>query len=182
MTTEPESPSSEGSAIWEAIHARLDGEQHRGVFVAPMTNLLDQLRERVDDEAWTLILDLELRAGLEVMTGVQIGLELGYERGRAAALVEIQRVPGDATNALRRRLVELIGDTSIDYPDVMLALLDALQVTVTMARGDKPEAPCSRSTSAEHRSSPMKRPMARRIRLARRTPRGMRWPPNRPRD
>lgn len=77
MTTEPESPSSEGSAIWEAIHARLDGEQHRGVFVAPMTNLLDQLQGRVDDQTWALILDLEMRAGLEDMTGVQIGLELG---------------------------------------------------------------------------------------------------------
>lgn len=139
MTTELESPSPEGSAIWEAIHARLDGEQHRGVFVAPMANLLDQLRERVDDQAWTLILDLEMRAGLEVMTGVQIGLELGYERGRAAALVETQREPDDATQGLRGRLVELLGDTSIEYPDVMLALLAALQATVTMARGEPSE-------------------------------------------
>ena len=86
MTGESKSLCAEGSAIWEAIHARLDGEEHRGVFVAPLTNLLDQIRERVDEQTWDLVLDVELRAGLEVMAGVQIGLELGYERGRAAVV------------------------------------------------------------------------------------------------
>lgn len=138
MTTEPESVQ-EGAAIWEAIRARLEGEQHRGVFVAPMASLLDQLQERVNDETWALILDLELRAGLEVMAGVQVGLELGYERGRAAALVEAQHVPNDATNALKEKLVDLLGDTSIGYLDMMAALLAALQATVTMARRGLPE-------------------------------------------
>lgn len=146
MTTEPESLGPQGPAIWEAIHARLDGEAHRGVFVAPMANLLDQLQERVDDQAWALILDLELRAGLEIMAGVQIGLEQGYERGRAAALVETQRVPDDAANVLRGKLVEFLEDTSIDYPDVMLALLAALQATVTMARGEQPRVAGSPSS------------------------------------
>lgn len=143
MTTEPESVQ-EGAAIWEAIRARLEGEQHRGVFVAPMARLLDQLQERVDGETWALILDLELRAGLEVMAGAQIGLELGYERGRAAALVEAQHVPNDATTALKERLVDLLGDTSIGYHDMMAALLAALHATVTMARGGLPERPTLR--------------------------------------
>ena len=82
MTTESESLCPEGSAIWDAIHARLDGEEHRGVGVEPMTNLLDQLHGRVDEQTWALILDLEMRAGLEVMTGVKIGLELGYGHRR----------------------------------------------------------------------------------------------------
>ncbi|MEX1361810.1 MAG: hypothetical protein AB1Z98_01695 [Nannocystaceae bacterium] len=43
-----------------------------------MTQLLGQIRERVDGQTWSLILDLELRAGLEVSRGAQIGLELGW--------------------------------------------------------------------------------------------------------
>lgn len=48
-------------------------------------------------------------------------------------------MPDDATHVLRGRLVELLQDTSFDYPDVMLALLAALQATVTMARGEPSE-------------------------------------------
>lgn len=155
MTAEPESLSLEESPLWDAIHARLDGEHHRGVFVAPMESLLDQIRERVDAQAWPLILQLEMRAGLEVMAGVQIGLELGYERGRAAALVESQRVPSGAADVLSGRLVDLLADTSIDYPDVMLALLTALQTTVTLARGEQPDQwPSPRPRGRRPQSSP----------------------------
>ncbi|MEX1363060.1 MAG: hypothetical protein AB1Z98_08035 [Nannocystaceae bacterium] len=103
-----------------------------------MTQLLDQIRERVDEQTWSLILDLELRAGLEVSRGAQIGLELGYERGRAAALVKAEGMPGHGASALDSRLADLLADTSSDYPDVMLALLAALRATVTMARGTPP--------------------------------------------
>ncbi|MEX1367253.1 MAG: hypothetical protein AB1Z98_29270 [Nannocystaceae bacterium] len=99
-----------------------------------MARLLEQLRDRVDDRTWSLILDLELRAGLEVSTAVEIGLELGYERGRAAALMDDPNGPGRTSSALADKLAELLADTSIDYPDVMLALLSALRATVTTAQ------------------------------------------------
>ena len=93
----------------------------------------------MDEQAWPLLLDLELRAGLEVSAGVQIGLEIGYERGRAAALVEAQQRPRGPASTLKKRLADLLADTAIDYADVMVALLAALQATVAMARGEQPD-------------------------------------------
>lgn len=150
MTTEPESPAPEGSSLREAIYARLEADELQCVTVAPMAELLEQIRERVDRKTWKLVLELERRAGLELTAGVEIGLELGYERGRTAALVEDQRGSGTATGALRRKLADLLADTSSEYPDVMLALLAALQATLAMARGEQPEGwPAPRPSGRE---------------------------------
>lgn len=97
--------------LWDAVAARLDDETRRRDVVAPMLRLLDQIHERVDDETWQLILDFEWRSSREVVTGVEVGLKLGYDHGRAAALLEAQRVLGCSTAhglrglrvALRRR-------------------------------------------------------------------------------
>lgn len=136
MTTEMEALWVEGSAIWEAIDARLDGDEHRRLYVAPLSSLLDQVRERVDDETWRLILEIEQRAGQEVMAGTQIGLEMGYERGRAMALMEAQGVPGTATSGPAGKLADLLADPTVDYPDAILSLLAALQAMVEMARSN----------------------------------------------
>lgn len=134
MTSEMESLSVEGSAIWEAIDARLDGDEHRNLYVAPLAKLLDQIRERVDDETWSLVLEIELRAGQEVMAGTQIGLEVGYERGRATALLESQGVPGTETSGLLGRLADQLADPTVDYPDLVLSLIAALKAAAAMAR------------------------------------------------
>lgn len=150
MKTEPESPAPEGSSLREAIYARLEAEEQRQVLVPPMDEILGRIRERVDGETWKLVLELERRAGLEATTGVEVGLELGYERGRTAALVEARRRPGSATGVLRRRLADLLADSSVDYPDVMLALLGALEATVAMARGEQAEGwPAPRPSGRE---------------------------------
>ena len=91
-------------SLWDAIAARFDSEERHRNAVAPMIHVLDQVRERVDDETWGLILDFEWRASQEVITGIEIGIELGYENGRAAALVEAQGTPGtDAAKMLQGR-------------------------------------------------------------------------------
>lgn len=122
--------------LWDAVAARLDDETRRRDVVAPMLRLLDQIHERVDDETWQLILDFEWRSSREVVTGVEVGLKLGYDHGRAAALLEAQRVPGSAARDLEGRLADLLGDTDAEYLDVLLALLGTLKATVVMARGD----------------------------------------------
>lgn len=122
--------------LWDAVAARFDSEDRQREFVAPMLRLLDQIRERVDDETWGLIVDFEWRSAREVMAGIEVGLELGYENGRATALVEAQSasIPGNAAQALRERLADLLGDTEAEYSDVVLALLATLQ-------GDRADGP-----------------------------------------
>lgn len=122
-------------SLWDAVAARLDAEDRRRDVVAPMSDLLQQIQERVDDETWRLVLDLELRFSSEVMAGVEVGMELGYEHGRAAVLLDAERVPGNAARALTGRLADLLGDTEADYLDVVLALLATLEATVKMAHG-----------------------------------------------
>ena len=99
-----------------------------------MLRLLDQIRDRVDDETWGLILDFEWRSANEIMTGVEIGLELGYDHGRATAIIATECMPGDADNMLMGKLADLLVDTGAEYPDILLALLATLKATVTMAR------------------------------------------------
>ena len=122
-------------SLWDAVVARLDAEDRRRDAVAPMSELLHQIQQRVDDETWRLVLDLELRFSSEVVAGVEVGMELGYEHGRAAVLLDAERVPGSAAKALTGRLADLLGDTEADYLDVILALLATLDATVKMARG-----------------------------------------------
>lgn len=45
--------------LWDVVAARLDEENRRRDAVAPTLGLLDQIRERVDDETWGLIVDFE---------------------------------------------------------------------------------------------------------------------------
>lgn len=120
-------------SLWDAIAARFDSEERQRNAVAPMVRVLDQVRERVDDETWGLILDFEWRASQEVISGIEIGIELGYENGRAAALVEAQGTPGtDAAKMLQGRLADVIGDAEAEYAEVQFALLATLQATVMM--------------------------------------------------
>lgn len=120
--------------LWDAVARRLDAAERQRDVVAPMLRLLEQIRERVDDETWGLILDFEWRSANEIMAGVEIGLELGYDHGRASAIVATECVPGDAGNVLMGRLADLLGDTEAEYPDMLLALLATLKATVIMAR------------------------------------------------
>src|SRR5690606_24301186 len=122
-------------SLWDAVAARLDAEDRWRDAVAPMSELLDQIQQRVDDETWRLVLDLELRFSSEVMAGVEVGMELGYEHGRAAVLLDAERVPGSAARTLTGRLADLLGDTEAGYLDVVLALLATLEATVKMAQG-----------------------------------------------
>lgn len=62
------------------------------------------------------------------------GLALGYDHGRAAALIEAQRAPSKAAKALAGRLADLLGDTDAEPHDVLLAFVDALRIAVTMGR------------------------------------------------
>ena len=123
--------------LWDAVAARLDEEDRQRDTVAQTLRLLDQIQERVDDQTWKLILDFEWRTSHELVRAVEVGLELGYDHGRTAALLHAQPGQGDAAKLLTERLADLIGDTDADHPDILLALLATLQATVTMARGEQ---------------------------------------------
>ena len=120
--------------LWDAVAARLDSEGRQRDALAPMHRLLDQIRERVDDETWGLILDFEWRSCREIMAGVEVGLDLGYSHGRTAALMDAEYVPEDAAGVLAGRLADLLGDTEAGPLDVLLTLLSSLRATVLMAR------------------------------------------------
>lgn len=120
--------------LWDAVAARLDSEERQREIVAPMLGVLDQIRERVDDETWKLLLDYEWRSCQEIMAGVEVGLELGYDNGQAAALVAAEHVPGEAAGVLAGRLADLLGDTEAEPFDVLLTLLTSLRATVLTAR------------------------------------------------
>jgi len=94
-----------------------------------MLDLLDQIRERVDDETWGLIVDFEWRSSREVVTGIEIGLELGFNHGRTSAVVEAEDVSGNAATVLVARLADLPGDTEAGHVDVLLARVAALRAT-----------------------------------------------------
>src|SRR5690606_33226440 len=97
--------------LWVA--ARLDEENRRRDAVAPMLALLEQIRERVDDKTWGLIVDFEGRSSREVVTSIEIGLELGFDHGRTSALIEAEDVSGTQPRSWSRgsRTVDLLGDT-----------------------------------------------------------------------
>lgn len=120
--------------LWDAVSARLDEEDRRLDVMSPLLRLLDRIRERVDDQTWQLILDFEWRSSQGIVAGVEVGLALGYDHGRAAALVEAQRAPSKAAKALAGRLADLLGDTDAEPHDVLLAFVDALRIAVTMGR------------------------------------------------
>ena len=124
-------------SLWDAVAVRLDAEERMREVVAPMLRLLDQIHERVDDETWRLIRDFEERCIQEIMAGVEVGLELGYDHGRATALVDTNRGSGSAANILTERFIDLVGDTDAEYLDVLLALLTTLRATVMMAHGKR---------------------------------------------
>lgn len=119
--------------MWDAVTARLDEEDRRRDAVAATLTLLDRIRERVDDQTWQLILDFERHASQEVVSGVEVGLELGYDHGRTTALLHAQPGQGGAAKVLTERLADLLGDTDADYPAIILALVATLQATVKMA-------------------------------------------------
>jgi hypothetical protein len=128
--------------LWDVVAARLDEEYRRRDAVAPMLDLLDQIRERVNDETWGLIVDRGLRlafrrARREVVSGIEIGLELGVDHGRASALVEAEEVSGNAATILVARLAGLLGDTEARHFDVLLALVAALRATVMAVRSEQ---------------------------------------------
>jgi hypothetical protein len=125
-------------SLWDAVAARLDAEDRQRDAVAPMLRLLDKIHERVDDETWRLILDFEWHSSREIVTGVEVGLELGYANGRAAALVEARHAPGHAAKVLQGRLADLLGDTEAEPSDVLLALVATLQAAVMTTRGGGP--------------------------------------------
>lgn len=122
-------------SLWDAVAARLDAEDRQRKVVAPMSALLRRIQKRVDDTTWGLVLELEMHFASEVMAGIEVGIELGYEHGRATVLLDAERVPGNAARALTGRLADLLGDTDADYVDVVLALLATLEATVKMAHG-----------------------------------------------
>ncbi|MEX1361940.1 MAG: hypothetical protein AB1Z98_02375 [Nannocystaceae bacterium] len=74
--------------LWDAVARRFDAEERQRDAITPMLLLLEKIRERVDDETWRLILDFEWRSMEEIMAGVEIGLEVGYDHGRAAAMMD----------------------------------------------------------------------------------------------
>ena len=41
--------------LWDAVARRLDAEERQRDVIAPMLLLLEQIRERVDDETWGLV-------------------------------------------------------------------------------------------------------------------------------
>jgi hypothetical protein len=74
------SPSTETGEVyspplWDVVAARLDEANRQQDAVAPMLEILDKVRERVDDETWGLIVDFEWHSSREVVTGIEIGLE-----------------------------------------------------------------------------------------------------------
>ncbi|MCX4239759.1 hypothetical protein [Paraliomyxa miuraensis] len=121
-------------SLWDEVAARLDSEDRERDFLTPMRGVLDQIRERVDDETWRLVLDFEWRSLSEIMAGVEVGLDLGYSHGRAAALVDAEHIPGDVAGVLAGRLTDLLGDTQAGPFDVLLTLLSSLRATVLTAR------------------------------------------------
>ncbi|MEM9455825.1 MAG: hypothetical protein AAGF11_16715 [Myxococcota bacterium] len=70
--------------------------------------------------------------GFRVGSGIEIGLELGFDHGRMSAIVETEAkdASGPAATALVARLADLLGDTDAGHQDVLLALLAALRATV----------------------------------------------------
>lgn len=118
--------------LWDAVAARLDEEDRRGNTVAAALALLERIRERVDDQTWQLILDFEHHTSHEVVSGVEVGFELGYDHGRTTALLQAQPGQGDAGKVLTERLADLLGDTDADYSDILLALVATLEATVRM--------------------------------------------------
>lgn len=98
-----------------------------------MLEILDKIRERVNDETWGLIVDFEWHSSREVVTGIEIGLELGFDHGRMSALIEAEDVSGKAAKVLIARLADLLGDTEAGHFDVLLALVTALRATVMAA-------------------------------------------------
>ena len=122
-------------SLWDAVADRLDSEERRRNIVAPMNRLLDQIRERVDNETWRLLVDFEWRSSCEIVAGVEVGLELGYNHGRVAALVEAEPVPGDAARILAGKLADVLGDTKAGPFDVLLTLVSSLRATVMTVRG-----------------------------------------------
>ena len=74
------------------------------------------------------------------MTGIEIGLELGFDHGRMSALMEAQAedVLGPEATALVARLADLLGDTEAGHHEMLLALLAALRATVMGARNEIP--------------------------------------------
>jgi hypothetical protein len=66
--------------------------------------------------------DFEWHSSREVVTGIEIGLELGFDHGRTSALIEAQAedVSGNAATALVVRLADLLGDTEAGHFDVVL--------------------------------------------------------------
>lgn len=123
--------------LWDVVAARLDEANRQRDAVAPMLDLLDQIRERVDDETWGLIVDFEWCSSREVVTGIEIGLELGFDHGRMSALVEAEDVSRNAAMVLVARLADLLGDTEAGHFDVMLALVAAFRATVIAARREQ---------------------------------------------
>jgi len=87
--------------LWDAVVARLDELDRQRDAVSSSLRLLDQIRERVDDQTWQLVLDFERHAGHDVLSGVETGLELGYHHGKAAALLQAQQGPGGKARASR---------------------------------------------------------------------------------
>lgn len=124
-------------SLWDAVAVRLDAEERKRENVAPMLRALDQIRERVDDETWRLVLDFEGRCINEIMAGVEVGLELGYDHGRATALVDTNRGSGSAASVLTERFIDVVGDADAEYLDVLLALLTTIRATVMMAHGKR---------------------------------------------
>jgi hypothetical protein len=120
--------------LWDAVAARLDEEDRRRDTVGPMLHLLDQIHERVDDQTWQLILDFERRTSHEIVSCVEVGLELGYDHGRTSALMQAQPGQGKATKVLTERLADLLGDAEADYLEILMALIATLGATVMMAR------------------------------------------------
>jgi len=121
-------------SLWDQVAARLDSEDRQRDFLSPMRSVLDQIRERVDDETWSLVLDFEWRSLHEIMAGVEVGFDLGYGQGLAAARVDAPLVSGDAAEVLAGRFTDVLGDTEAGPFDVLLTLLCSLRTTVLTAR------------------------------------------------
>lgn len=84
----------------------------------------------MDDETWRLLLDFEWRSYQEVMAAVEVGLELGYNHGRAAALVATSPIPGNAASVFAERLADFLGDTDAGPLDALLTVLTSLRANV----------------------------------------------------
>ncbi|MEM9454553.1 MAG: hypothetical protein AAGF11_10265 [Myxococcota bacterium] len=122
--------------LWDAVARRLDAKERQRDVIAPMLRLLEQIRGRVDEDTWRLVRDFEWRSSNEIMTGVEIGLELGYDHGRVTTLMAAESVPDGEGNVLLRRLGDLLGDTEAEYSEILFALIATLKAAVIMAGGD----------------------------------------------